>query len=246
MNYGEYHFSGWEWATEGAKGMLLVCGALFLFYQNMWVAILVGVPCDWLYLKKRRKDKAADRRRRLNLDFKECVASLSTALSAGYSMENAWEEARKDLSLLYTEDVDIMVEMKGIVAKLRMNQTVEDAFMDFAVRSGVEDIVNFADVLVMAKRTGGDLVKALKRTGDVLGQKIEVGREIETMVAAKKLESRIMSVVPLAMIGYLWLFSKGYLAPLYHNLFGVLFMTGALALYVLAYCLMDRITNIPT
>lgn len=55
----------------------------------------------------------------------------------------------------------------------------------------------------------------------MLGDKIDVRKEIETTLSAKKAEQMIMSLMPAGIILYLQLTSPGFLEVLYGNPFGV-------------------------
>jgi tight adherence protein B len=125
-----------------------------------------------------------------------------------------------------------------------MNQPVEVILKDFADRSGIDDIKNFAEVFDTAKRTGGDLIKIIRSTGNIIRDKIEVKREIITMITAKKFESNIMNLIPFGIIVYLRMFSPDFLSPLYHNLFGILFMTAILVIYYGISRIAMKITSI--
>lgn len=57
-------------------------------------------------------------------------------------------------------------------------------------------------------------------------------REIETSLAAKKYEQRIMSVMPCGIILYMELASPGFLDVMYTTMFGLLAMTGCLLIYL--------------
>ncbi len=149
-----------------------------------------------------------------------------------------------DLKLIYSPDARIVLEFEGIVHQLNTNRTVEATLKDLAIRSDLEDIANFAEVFVTAKRTGGDIIKIIRTSGNAISGKIEVKREIITLIAGKKFEANIMSLIPLFIILYLRLFSGGFLTPLYHNLFGVLFMTAVLILYFGVFRLTRKIINI--
>lgn len=50
----------------------------------------------------------------------------------------------------------------------------------------MEDIENFAAVFYTAKRTGGDMTQVLQKVARMLGDKIEVKKEIEATLATKK------------------------------------------------------------
>ncbi len=125
-----------------------------------------------------------------------------------------------------------------------MNQNVETLLLNLAQRCKVEDIEIFAEVFSVSKRTGGDIIAIISETLGTINDKIEVKRQIKTLVAAKRLEARIMSFVPLGIVVYMKLFSGGLLKPLYHNVLGMVIMTGLLIAYVAAYELSEEIIAI--
>ncbi|BCN32937.1 hypothetical protein bsdtb5_42320 [Anaeromicropila herbilytica] len=145
---------------------------------------------------------------------------------------------------MYEKDSYIVKEFEYMTRQLKNNQTIEDVFLDFSNRSKVEDICNFTEVFITAKRTGGDLIKIIRRTSNSISDKIEVKREIITLITAKKFESSIMNFIPLGIILYMWLFSPGFMDPLYGNIKGVVVMSAALVLYGVAYKISQKIIDI--
>lgn len=59
--------------------------------------------------------------------------------------------------------------------------------------------------------------------------------EIQTCLAAKKLEQNIMSLVPVLILAYIQLVSPGFLDGMYHNAAGVVIMSLCLGIYALAW-----------
>lgn len=243
IDYTTYHWEKREFFSQFFQSMALFCGIFYLFYESLWTIIL-AVPISCLAVRRKEKKRLEDRKWQLNMEFKEAILSLSAALNAGYSIENAFAESIKDLHLLYGEDSYIIPEFEYILYQIRMNRTVESAIEEFAKRSGVEDICNFSEVVTTAKRTGGDLMKIIRATGKNIGDKIEIKREINTLITAKKFEAKIMNVIPLGIILYLLVTSPGFLNPLYHNLNGIMTMTIALIAYVMAYIWAEKIMDI--
>ena len=116
--------------------------------------------------------------------------------------------------------------------------------MQLAQRSNLEDIYEFAEVFAIAKRGGGEIRSIMMRTADIIGDKMEVKREIHTIMSEKMLEQKIMQCMPFGMIGYLSLTSPGFLDSLYHNVVGIVLMTVCLGVYVFACFLAERILDI--
>lgn len=195
-------------------------------------------------MKLIREERGKKVRWELQLQFKDGLQSLSDALSAGYSIENGFQETIADLSLIYPKDADILTEFRHIHRQLGLNKNIEELLLDFGIRSGAEDILTFAEVLSTAKRTGGNLLKVIRMTSQSIGDKTDIQREIRTVVASKKLEANIMSTIPVLIILYLWFSMPGFLEPMYTTLAGRAVMSAALGLYVVAVLLLRRIVNI--
>mgnify|MGYP000010737887 FL=1 len=186
----------------------------------------------------------ARQQRELNYQFRDALTAMNVAVQAGYSAENAVRASVKDLGRLYEKGSDILDEFRYIESQLRLSVPVEELFLDLGKRSGVEDIENFAAVFYTAKRTGGDMTQVIQKVARMLSDKIEVKKEIEATLAAKKSEQMVMSIMPAGIICYLKLTSPGFLDVLYGNPFGICAMTVCMVIYGLSYWLGVKIVDI--
>ena len=242
-NYDNYRFSLLEnirYILEGLMAVLILGG---LFYRSI-LGVIILSPLICLYHRKKRKEHINKRKWCLNLEFRDGINSLSAAMGAGYSAEHAFIQAIKDLKRMYPEGAMIIKEFTYLVNRIQMNITVEKALYDFGERSCIEDIISFAEIFATAKRTGGDMLQIIKTTGSIISEKLEIKREIATLIAAKKFEATIMKIVPAGILCYLTVSSPGFLKPLYHNLFGILVMTFLLIIYLFTYRTIDKIIAI--
>lgn len=243
QNYEKYQFSKIEFLKYLLESLALCALADYLFYQSWWlVPFLIPIPI--LFLRMKKKQLIQERRKKLNYQFKDALNALSVAVQAGYSVENAVSACARDLEQLYQKEDDILEEIHYIEAQQRVSVPVEELFLDLGERSQIEDIENFASVFYTAKRTGGDMENVIQKIARMLGDKIDVKKEIEATIAAKKSEQMIMSFMPAGIILYLQLSSPGFLNVLYGNPFGVCAMTVCLGIYGTAYWLGRRIVNI--
>lgn len=217
---------------------------LILFYRSVLWVLAVGIPLFFAAYQRMKVKWKQEECWQLNLEFKEGLQGIAAALNAGYSIENALLESQKDLAVLYGSNSLLCREFQVMLEQLRLNQPVEGVFNDFAVRSGVEDIRSFAEIFRTARRSGGDLVAITRTSAEKIGEKIEVSREIRTLLSGKQMEGRIMNMVPLGMILYFWICSPGFLDCFYTGLWGRLMMSCFLAVYLTAYLLSDRICQI--
>lgn len=232
------------WAVkEYGKGAAYALLVSYLFYRSVCFSFLCSVVYGWIFLHIQRKKREKMQKYEADLQFREGLYSLSAALGAGYAMENALGEARRDLEILYGADSLMAGEFQRMEQQLQLNQPVEKVFEDFAGRWQTEDILHFVQILQTAKRTGGDLIAITRLAAKRIGEKIEIKREIHTMISGKRMEGRIMNVIPLGLIGYFWISSPGFLDCLYQST-GRLVMTVLLAVYAVAYCWSERIVSI--
>lgn len=242
-NYEEYHFTKKELLRYFSESLFLGMVLDYLFYKSWWVLLAV-IPFSAAFMKWKKRQLIYERKKKLNYQFKDALNSLSVAVQAGYSVENAVVACTRDLEQLYGRDEDIMAEFRYIVSQQHVSVPVEELFLDLGRRSGIEDIENFASVFYTAKRTGGDMSKIIQKVARMLGDKIDVKKEIDATLAAKKSEQMIMSFMPAGIILYLQLTSPGFLSVLYGNPFGVCAMSICLGIYALAYWLGKRIVAI--
>lgn len=214
-----------------------------LFYNCIWGILIM--PVLFLVIKRRREKEAAKKRQEeITRQFLDAIRVVSSALFAGFSMENAWIEAQKEIENLYGEKSILYSEISKINRKVAMSVPIEGLILDFAIRTGVEDIRSFAEVFRFAKRSGGDMVKIIDTTVCHIKEKQETMQEIEILIAAKRMEQKVMGVIPIFILAYLRLTSNGYLDILYGNPLGILFMSCALGAYLFATHMAEKIMNI--
>lgn len=195
--------------------------------------------CRW-----KQKQLCKKRRNKLENQFKDWLECVIVSLQSGNSVENAFIKAGKEMALFYGEDADIRREMKEMNYLLENNVTLEKILLDLGHRSGSEDIRNFAEVFLIGKRSGGNLREIIESCCSVIVMKMDLEREIQTMIHGKVLELKVMCVVPFGIILYISISSPGYFSPLYHNVAGICIMTGCLLFYLGAVVMSAKIVKI--
>lgn len=88
------------------------------------------------------------------------------------------------------------------------------------------------------------MIAVIKNTAGQISDKIDVLREIQTVLAAKRYEFKVMSGVPYGIIAYMSLSFPEFMTCLYGNITGTGVMTVCLIIYSAAYYLGVRLTEI--
>ncbi len=211
---------------------IAISGVLAYFFYRSWVVWGVVILFFPLFVKWQRIQSIKKRKWELTLAFREAVNVVSANLQAGNSVENAFRRTYEDLKSLFGKEADITNEFLLIGRGLDNNLILEKMLLDLGVRSGVEDIMDFAEIFAVAKRSGGNLREIIMDTSDVISEKIEMKRSLRILISEKQFEQKIMSVIPFFILIYIGFTSPGYFDSLYHTLSGFGIMTACLVGYI--------------
>lgn len=233
-NYWQQDIRRRDYLLATLVGVLAILMISYLFYGTCLCAILLS-PYLIYFLKSWEKQWIEKRKNMFQLQFKEAVQALATALNVGYSVENAMREVLKDLQVIYKKDELIIREFRYMVRQLDVNFTIEKVLQEFSERTKEEDVQTFVTIFVMAKRSGGDMIGIIRNTVQQMSEKADIRREIGTIIASKKLEFKVMSAIPFGMIGYMKFSFSEFMGILYGNVAGVVIMTICFLGYVIAY-----------
>ena len=259
LNYAVYYMSNFEkvasflvtFVVGGIVGNVFY-GGLFKVdgeattattISNVVVFIMVGliaakffVPAINDMLKKNRDKKL----RKQFMDFLEC---LTTSLAAGNTMHGAMLNAHSDLRAQYTDKDYILIELSEIIVGMENGRNMEEMIENFGLRSANEDIMNFSNVVSNCFRMGGNFSDVVRRTREIIADKIMVADEIETKISSNKLQHNAMCLMPIALVGMLKMSSPDFANNL-TSFLGVLATTFAIGIFIGCYFWGQKIIDI--
>ena len=166
IDYQTWEFTGREYLEIAGISLGIAAAVNLLCYRAWWACIAVvpvGIVCFHTY----RKNRIQRRKEELYDSFRDLIAWMHTALRSGYSMENAVLEAAGQLEQSLGKENILVQELRRMRHKMMISVPVEQLFQDLAVRSRIDDIATFASVLVIAKRTGGNVCEIFQNTWDI-------------------------------------------------------------------------------
>ena len=233
--------------SEIALGIAKTTGIFLLMLYIFYESFLPGAvlfPIWFLYFREWLNDLSRKKEQEFRTQFRDSIQAMSAALKAGYSVEHAIREVGKDLSALYGDGTRIRREYERMSRQLDLKMAAGTVLEEFAERAAQEDVENFVRVFTAAKKSGGDSIAIIRNAVRVISGKIDTEKEIQTLLASKKLEFDIMCAVPFVIILYMKLTFGEFLSVLYDSTAGAVVMTICLAVYLAAYQLGRRIIAI--
>lgn len=215
---------------------------LYVFYESIIASVIIGIGLGFAFIPIRTKQVINKRKQRLTMQFRGLLETLSTSIGAGKNMFDSFAGAADDLAVRFSDDADIVKEVNIICSGLNNNIQIEDLLLNFAARSDVDDIESFANVFATCYTKGGNIKEVIKNTSSIIGDKIEIQMELETMVAGQKNEMNILLVMPIVFILVMKSMGGGLIDL--SSTVGILSVTASLVIFVLAYFIGKKITDI--
>lgn len=225
-------FAGWVFygglfKVDGEATLLTHISDAVVVCAAGGIALRVFLPAVRKMLKARR-DKA------LRLQFRDMLENLTSSLAAGNTVADSFANARDDLSNQYSSTDYIIRELTEIVSGVNNGCTLEEMLNSFGARTGNEDIQNFSNVIGNCYRMGGDFKTAVRKTRDIISDKMAIEDEIITKISSNKLQHNAMCIMPVVLVAMLKLSSGSFAANL-SSFLGVVVTTVAVGIFVASY-----------
>jgi len=201
---------------------------------NVVLCSVAGFLFGKAFLPIRRDMVLKSRKNQLRTQFISLLDSLSTSIASGKNVPMAFEAAREDLAIQFSEDSYIIGELDIINEGIRNNVPVEDMLADFGRRSRIKDIENFGKVFETSYRRGANMKDVIRNTHDILCKKILIEAEIETKITSSRNELYIMLVMPVGLMAMLK-FTEGGFAEHFVSPIGLISTTGAILMFVASF-----------
>lgn len=199
-DYNYYKMNAITKITCFLVGLVVGFGVGYIFYESIILSLIAGCIVGAICIPIYHKSYLDKRKKNLTLQFRDMLESLSASIGAGSNIQDAFQAAYQDMVVQYTEDGYIAKEIAIIMSGLQNNIAIENLLMDFGQRSGIEDIMSFADVFETCYRKGGNIKEVIMSTYHIISDKIEVQLEIKTMVSSKTSEQNLMLVMPVVLV----------------------------------------------
>ncbi len=199
-DYHIYHMTVIDRLKAAGIGIALGVAVGYVFFENLVMAAVLSVILVIVAQKPFEEFCKKQRQRRLLLQFKDLLEALTASYSAGQTTTSAFADALEEMSNLYGENADIVAEVQMVNVGLQHNYNIEDLLLNFAQRSGLDDVDSFANVFEVCNRKGGNLKQVVAESRGMINDKIEVEMEIQTMIAGSQNELNVMMCMPLVIM----------------------------------------------
>lgn len=219
--------------------------AYIVFFGSISVSLFL-FSITILLLPRILKNKNSKKRDKLiNVQFRDALNAIMSSLKSGLSMNRALAKVPQDLEKIHAihKEKIILKEFINVRNDLNMGVTVDDALLGLRDRLSCEEGDDFVNSVIILKKKGGNLVEVMENTITMISDKMTLKSEIDVLVAAKKMESKVLTGMPLLVVIGQSTIMRSYVEPLFIGWGNILAMI-AFLLLLINYFVGEKITDI--
>lgn len=192
-------------------GVGVVCAIVaFLILHSLLLSVVVLVVIPLIgYFGMIRKGKK--RRIELENQLPTVLQLLAGSLDSGASMLHAMEIVAQE------GNPPLADEFARVVAETQVGRPILDSLQSMSDRCGSQDLDWTVEAIRIQYTSGGSLSETLRTLADFMRARVEVRAEVRALSAEARLSGKILTGLPLLVGGFLLLFRRDYVAPLYQT-----------------------------
>lgn len=141
------------------------------------------------------------RRRKFNLQLVDALGSMSNALRAGFSINQAFETVVQNGEKPISQEFGVMLQ------QMRVGMNFYDAMQSLDKRVGSEDLTLVVTSIDIARRTGGNLTEIFDKISITIRERMRIERRVMTLTAQGRMQGIIVASMP-ALLGIAMAFIK--------------------------------------
>ncbi len=207
----------------------------WLFFENLLFGALL-LPILFFTEERAAEEMEQRKKQKWEEDFGKYLTELDSHIRLGHSLEAGMSEALRSGGLFAAEE--------WIVQKLAMNVAAADIFNELAARKPIEDLRYFAAALDSSLQSGGNLHELMQNSLIQIQKKLQIEKEINSMLTKAKYESRLLTLFVPFLLLYLKALSPNFRQVMYQTLQGKVVMGVCLGIYLLAAYLCYSMTQV--
>ena len=230
------------WALAGTS--FLIC-VFPLFDLNNPVSTSIGlalglvVGLSALSLPTKLVQILKERRRlKFNIQLVDALGSMSNALRAGFSINQAFETVVQAGEKPISQEFDVMLQ------QMRVGMNFFDALQSLDQRVGSDDLTLVVTSIDIARRTGGNLTEIFDKISITIRERMRIERRVRTLTAQGKLQGIIVAIMPVVLGVAMTLLKPDMMVPFLQSVNGMMCIGGMILLIMTGWYFIKRIINI--
>lgn len=188
-----------------------------------------------LFFIVRAKQK---RMRRMLLQLPDSLDLIARAMRAGHAFSGGLKMVADEMP------EPIAGEFRLTFDELNYGLSMENAMLNLATRVAIPDMKYFVISVLIQRETGGNLASVLEKIGSLIRERLRLFGRIRVLSSQGRLEAWILSILPFAVAGILFLIWPQFVSLLWTEPLGQVMLATAGVMLLLGVIMMWRMVRI--
>lgn len=212
--------------------MVTICHLSLLISATTATAFFVFVPTWFLnYARARYLAK-------FTLYFSKALQAIKGSLSAGLSLQSAFERAAHDTPY------PVNVEFANVVKEIGLGKSFLDAIASLSQRVPTTDMNTFKIGVTVQQQSGGNLVELMRNMESTINARVMMRKEMNSLTAQARMSGLVIGFLPIALAILIQLMNPEYLNILYTTPAGQKMLTTTIVMQVIGFVTIKKMTSI--
>lgn len=178
------------------------------------------------------------RRRKFNLQLVDALGSMSNALRAGFSINQAFE------TVVQNNEKPISQEFGVMLQQMRVGMSFYEALQSLDKRVGSDDLTLVVTAIDIARRTGGNLTEIFDKISLTIRERMRIERRVQTLTAQGRLQGIIVACMPVLLGAAMTFIKPGLMLPFFRSTNGMFAIGITVFLIFIGWFFISRIIRI--
>ena len=220
---------------------LIVLGILLgaLLVRQLWIigAVAGGLlgfflPRTFLKFRQTRRLHA------FNDQLGDAITLLANSLRSGYSLLQSMEMVARELPPPMNE------EFQRVTREIGLGLSTQEALNNLLRRIESDDLDMMITAINIHHEVGGNLSEILDTIGHTIRERVRIKGEIRTLTSMARYSGYLVSILPIAVAGLLFVMNPDYMSGLWEDACGVqMIVLSAIGMFT-GWIIIRRVVNI--
>jgi tight adherence protein B len=178
------------------------------------------------------------RLRKFNDQLGDTINLLVNSLRSGYSMPQAMDTVAGDMPAPISE------EFRRVGIEISLGVSLEQALDNMLRRVNSPDLDLMITAINVQHEVGGNLAEILEIISHTIRERVRIQGEIKTLTAQGEITGYVISGLPFALTGILFLMNREYMMRMFTTPCGWIMSSVAITIIILGFVVMRKVVQI--
>ena len=185
---------------------------IFLFILFLAFGIVVSVRMPKVVLEHLKKSRG----RKINAQLMDSLILLSNSLRSGMDIVQGFELVAHDLQPPISDEFGLVVK------NYRLGTPFEKALEGLDERVDSRMLSYTIKAIVIQRQVGGNLTVIFSRLVENIREESKLEEKLDAMTAQQKIQARVVGIMPIIMLGVMFMFRPDEMLSFYCSLLGII------------------------